>query len=123
MSTEAAAASILVTRIPMGDALEEGRAPSHDGEYLALYHRDGIPTEWICEGNGGVTATHHYTHTDVEPSNEAEELDQRIAVALQEGNSDPMTGCGNEARDLMLKWGWVNDSQFDGGSFMGADRS
>ena len=42
--------TIYSRQITTGDALREGRAPSHDGEYLTLYYAEG---DWFLSGNGG----------------------------------------------------------------------
>lgn len=105
--------------LPMGAALEEGRAPSHDAEFLTIYYRASDPSEWICESNAGVTATHFHTHQDAEGNHEAEALDTRITEALAgPGVADPAKSCGSEAQGLMIEWGWLKPSQFDGGHIL-----
>jgi hypothetical protein len=47
--------SIKRGQISIGLARAEGRAPSHDGEYLAVYYKHG--GDWIIESNAGVVLT------------------------------------------------------------------
>lgn len=48
--------SIKRGQISIGAARAEDRAPSHDGEYLAVYYKHG-GGDWIIESNAGVVLT------------------------------------------------------------------
>lgn len=47
--------SIKRGQISIGAARAEGRSPSHDGEYLAVYYKHG--GDYIIESNAGVVLT------------------------------------------------------------------
>lgn len=118
-----APASIRAFRLPVGAAEAEGRAPSHDGEYLTIIYRG---EEWICESNAGVTATSHFPHADNatwgsdEELEAAEALDARIAAAVAaEGDAEPLQSCGTEARNLLNEMGWTTPDQWDGNDYLG----
>ncbi len=50
--------SIKRSEIRIGAARDEDRAPSHDGEYLAVYYAAGGGGDYIIEDNaGGVTTS------------------------------------------------------------------
>ena len=91
-----------VGQIRIGAAREEGRAPSHDGEYLSVYYRAGRG-EYIVTHNAGVAWT---------DESDAEDRDGELDVEAQEivaqDRGEPATGhIGAEELDLMVSAGWV----------------
>ncbi len=117
--------------VAIGSAREEGRSPSHDGEYLAVYYREGHPDEWLVEDNAGCPASHLYTLRDAvgdaltsghpyteeqerEMITEAEELDAEIRECVRNGSGDIAKHCGTEAMKAMIEWGWISEDQTDG---------
>ena len=101
--------NIQASRIDTGAARDEGRAPSHDGEYMTLFYVPG-ESDWILEGNGGVVTTDDDPRpggTDDDPQWEsmlAEVLDD-----IAKGHGGEATSCGHEASGLMEQIGWLTD--------------
>jgi hypothetical protein len=99
--------------IRIGAARREGRAPSHDGEYLSVYYAaDG---DYIIEGNGGVVST-IYNISDVladasDPAAEAEigrwQSEAEAIVAEDAGEDWDAEHMGCEARALAAEFGWL----------------
>ena len=99
--------------IRIGAARREGRAPSHDGEYLSVYYAaDG---DYIIEGNGGVVST-IYNISDVladasDPAAEAEigrwQAEAEAIVAEDAGEDWDAEHMGCEARALAAEFGWL----------------
>lgn len=117
--------------ITIGFARDEDRAPSHDGEYLAVYYREGHPDEYLVEDNAGCPASHLHTIVDAvgdalssgqrytdeqerEMIQEAEELQEEILEGLRTGSGDIAKHCGTEAIKAMREWGWLTKDQTDG---------
>ena len=81
--------SIKRGQISIGAAQAEGRAPSHDAEYLAVFYSTGDPNrDYIIEGNAGVVAT-------------SQNIDEVIADATDAAIR--ATGNG-EVLDEMCRW-------------------
>lgn len=100
--------------IRIGAAQDEGRAPSHDGEYLAVYY-GGTAGGYIIEGNGGVVAT-SCNISDVladasDPAAEAEigrwQAEAEAIVAEDAGEDWDAEHMGCEARALAAEFGWL----------------
>jgi len=99
--------------IRIGKAQTEGRAPSHDGEYLAVYYSgDG---GYIIEGNGGVVCTHHSINDVLSgASDDAFYTGIRSWQAAAEAIVDTDSGedwdrerMGLESRELAEEFGWL----------------
>jgi hypothetical protein len=103
-------------RIVAGAARREGRAPSHDAEYMTLYWTadDG----WILDDNAGVVASDYEPYDvacrDADAAEsiiaEAEEIQAEIDEAVT-GARQLITGAGGEAREMMLQIGWLKEAQ------------
>jgi len=100
--------------IRIGKAQTEGRAPSHDGEYLAVYYSgDG---GYIIEGNGGVVCTHHSINDVLSgASDDAFYTGIRSWQAAAEAIVDTDSGedwdrerMGSDSREVAAEFGWLN---------------
>lgn len=103
-------------REPIGEARAEGRAPSHDGEYVTVL---GDPTamEWIAEGNAGIMASSECTIVDMalqyapELIEEAIEIERDIWRAIMDRDCDIQGGdaieCGYELTTAAVAKGWA----------------
>jgi len=100
--------------IRIGAAQDEDRAPSHDGEYLAVYY-SGADGDYIIEGNGGVVST-IYNISDVladasDPAAEAEigrwQAEAEAIVASDAGEDWDAERMGQAARAAAAELGWL----------------
>lgn len=101
-------------QISIGAAQAEGRSPSHDGEYLAVYYKqhDG---GYIIEGNGGVVATHHSINDVLSDATDdafyagirSWQAAAEAIVAEDSGEAWDVERMGSEARDLAAELGWI----------------
>ena len=76
--------------ITIGSAAAEGRAPSHDGEYVEVYHRDG---RWVAVDNGGLLATDRTVEDAIAAAEDpawARDLIDQIAAAVARGDGEPV---------------------------------
>ena len=77
--------------ITIGSAAAEGRAPSHDGEYVEVFHRpDG---RWAAVDNGGLLATDRTAEDAIASSEDpawARDLVDEIAAAVARGDGEPV---------------------------------
>lgn len=110
-------------QVSIGAARAEGRQPSHDGEYFAVYYIPGDPA-WVAEGNAGVVASDYLTYCeacveamceDEDMLAEAREIDAEIERAVSNDSGDTAATCGAEAKDYMICNGWATADEFDGG--------
>jgi len=97
-------------RIEIGAARREGRAPSHDGEFLTLaWDNHG---HWLIEDNAGVAADSEQGVPYLEAcGGEATEEDERIQREIDGylATCPPpgaTVGLGNQAKELARYWGW-----------------
>lgn len=103
--------------IIIGAAKEEGRAPSHDGEYLTVFYVPG-EEDYIVESNGGVAWT-SFNESDVLSDCDDEdrpELQSQIDVAnliISKNTGMPATSMGSYAKDIAVEWGWATLQNFD----------
>lgn len=103
------AQGIRSSRIAIGAAREEGRQPSHDGEYLALYYTPG-ETEWVLEDNGGVVATDDDPRPiGTEDDPQWEDVLAEIAEDIAKDRGTLARSSGREAQGLMEEMGWLVD--------------
>ena len=101
-------------RIATGKAREEGRAPSHDGEYITVY-RDGgdFDSQVIAEHNAGTF------DLDAEPEEDGpEDWDAIRAEAYSEDGWQLMSSAGFEARNQMIELGWTRAENWDGNHYI-----
>lgn len=103
--------------IRIGAAHAEDRAPSHDGEYLAVYY-SSCPRhggDWIIEGNAGVVATAYNIAeviaetTDAEAANEICRWRHEAEAIVNTGSGDDWNAerMGLEARAAAAELGWL----------------
>jgi|LSQX01.2.fsa_nt_gb hypothetical protein len=99
------------TSITIGAARREGRAASHDGEYISLAWDDH--GHWLIEDSAGVVADSERgeTYLDAcgeEATEEDEQIQQEIegylATCPQPGKDT--AGLGGQAKELARYWGW-----------------
>ena len=119
--------TIYSRQITTNPALREGRAPSHDGEYLTLYFAEG---DWFLTGNGGpcdIDGTSDLRATvadgeDVDPdgedawridaANEAQHIIDEIALVEADPEntcdviSDPEETLGGQDKVIAHIMGW-----------------
>lgn len=98
------------TSIEIGGARREGRAASHDGEYITLaWDNRG---HWLIEDNGGVVADSEQGQTYLEACGEyataedeeiQQEIDGYLATCPPPGAT---VALGNQAKGLARYWGW-----------------
>ena len=103
--------------IMIGEAREEGRQPSYDGEYLSLYWLSGT-AEWLLVDNGGVTASSSHDYVDACVANsdmddeelaEAKSIQAEIDACINDPEQDgyqDATGMSSGAGEIALAWGW-----------------
>lgn len=106
--------SIKRGQISIGAARAEDRAPSHDGEYLAVYYKhDG--GDWIIESNAGVVAT-AYNISDVLAEAADDAADDEISrwqaeaeaiVAGDWGEAWDVERMGSDSREVAAEFGWL----------------
>ena len=98
------------TSITIGAARREGRAASHDGEYISLAWDDH--GHWLIEDNGGVVADSERGVSYLEACGEyatdedvqiQQEIEGYLATCPQPGAT---VGLGGQARGLARYWGW-----------------
>ena len=98
-------------RIEIGAARREGRAASHDGEFITLAW-DGRG-HWLIEDNGGVAADSEQGVSYLEACGDAatvedeqiqQEIDGYLATCPPPGGAT--VGLGGQARGLARYWGW-----------------
>ena len=94
-------------RLPIGAAREEGRQPSHDGEYLTIYSRPGS-REWIAGDNAGVAATSWQSFADQVPGDaESIGLDAEIEASIGEGEPVDSEEINSSAvRHMLMGFRW-----------------
>lgn len=97
--------------ITTGAARREGRAASHDGEFLTLAWDDH--GHWLIEDNAGVVADSEQGQTYLEACGEyATEEDEQIQQEIAEylATCPPpgvdTVGLGGQAKELARYWGW-----------------
>ena len=99
--------------IRIGAARREGRAPSHDGEYLSVCYAADGSGDYIIEGNAGIVAT---SRTIQQLRNElpkfSDELDrwQKAAeaiVAEDAGEDWTAERMGCDARMVAAEFWWL----------------
>lgn len=97
-------------RITIGAARREGRAPSHDGEFVTLAWDDH--GHWLIEDNAGVVADSEtgVTYLDAcgaeataEDAEIQQEIDGYLATCPPGGAA---AGLGGQAQGLARSWGW-----------------
>lgn len=94
-----------VGQIRIGAAREEGRAPTHDGEYLTVYYRPGHDG-YVVTHNAGVAWT---DESDAEDRDG--ELDAEAQEIVAQDLGKPATGewhIGAEEFDFLVSAGWVH---------------
>lgn len=103
------------TRIAVGKAYEEGRAPSTDAEYLTLYWRpsDGPDGDWILEDNAGLHSTSFGVndiaadYAEARAEDEWERIYAEVRGALDPSDGELCESCGLAASECMRDWGWA----------------
>lgn len=108
--------------IIIGAAKEEGRAPSHDGEYITVFYVPG-QEDYIVESNGGVAWT-SFNESDVlsdcndedRPDLESQIDEANLIVSKNTGK--PVTSMGSSAKDIAVVWGWATPQNFEGNSII-----
>jgi hypothetical protein len=106
--------SIRRGEIRIGAAQDEDRAPSHDGEYLAVYY-SGADGDYIIEGNGGVVATHHSINDVLSDATDDAfysgirrwQAEAEAIVASDAGEDWDAERMGLEARAAAAELGWL----------------
>ena len=77
--------------ITIGKAAAEGRAPSHDGEYVEVFHRaDG---RWAAVDNGGLIATDRTVEDAIAAAEDpawARGLIDQIVAAVERDDGEPV---------------------------------
>ena len=98
-------------RIEIGGARREGRAASHDGEFITLAWDDH--GHWLIEDNAGVVADSETGMTYLEACGEEataedEEIQQEINgyLATCPPPGVDTVGLGGQAQGLARYWGW-----------------
>ncbi|MCL6479881.1 MAG: hypothetical protein K6T65_16035 [Peptococcaceae bacterium] len=109
--------------IVIGAARKEGRAPSHDGEYLTVFYVPG-EDDYIVEDNGGLAWT-SYGETDVvsdAPDEEQEYMQSLVDDArriVSQNTGSPARSMGFAAIDIAIQWGWATKDDFDSNHIVG----
>jgi hypothetical protein len=109
--------SIRRDEIRIGAAHAENRAPSHDGEYLAVYY-SSCPRhggDWIIESNAGVVATSYNIGDVIADAADAEALNEmcrwrheaEAIVNTGSGEAWDAERMGQEARAAAAELGWL----------------
>lgn len=105
--------SIKRGQIRIGLAHAEDRAPSHDGEYLAVYYSgDG---GYIIEGNGGVVATHHSINDVLSDATDDAfyagirrwQAEAEAIIAEDSGEDWDRERMGSDSREVAAEFGWL----------------
>lgn len=105
---------IMTATIAIGTARREGRAPSHDGEYISIYYRHG-DGEIIAEHNGGSFCLDDWNDED---RPEDKQVWAESYAAKSAGIGEPLRRCGSEARAEMIELGWATADEFEGDLYL-----
>ena len=103
--------SIKRGQISIGAAQAEGRAPSHDGEYVSVYYKhDG--EDYIIEGNGGVVATSWTIEDMIGMADDEDEAlrwqaEAKAIVAGDWGEAWDVERMGSDSREVAAEFGWL----------------
>lgn len=102
--------SIKRGQISIGAARAEGRAPSHDGEYLSVYYKHG--GDYIIEGNCGVVATSWTIEDMIGMADDEDEAlrwqaEAEAIVDTDSGEDWDRERMGLESRELAEEFGWL----------------
>ena len=103
--------SIKRGQISIGAARAEDRAPSHDGEYLAVYYKHG-GEDYIIEGNGGVVGTSWNIEDMVGMAEDEDEAlrwqaEAKAIAHWDTGEAWDVERMGAESRDIAVAAGWI----------------
>lgn len=111
----------LVTLVPLstsyittGAARSEGRAPSHDGEFLHVVANPAT-REWLAESNGGLAASNNNSFAAESDDPEYAEYDAE-AASIAASEADVPTGTyidqrwGAEMGELLITLGWAREA-------------
>jgi hypothetical protein len=119
-------ATIKTARIETGKARAEGRAPSHDGEYITIYYVPGNTADIIAEHNAGTFCLQDEGLHDIGlPESEEEALREEWNAIrdeaheiVREDKGETIRSAGSEARDEMILLGWATADDFDDDSYV-----
>lgn len=106
---------IYADTITIGRAYEEGRAPSHDGEYLTVYYTRGSD-DYIVTDNGGVAWTSYNwddVRNDIDANADPEDVEEferqldEVERIMREQTGELVESMSPAAAEIASEWGWV----------------
>lgn len=99
----------------IGKAYEEGRAPSHDGEYLTVYYVPG-GDDYIVTDNAGVAWTSYNwddVRNDINANCDPEDVDEfqrqldEVERIMREQTGGLVESMSPAAAEIASEWGWI----------------